>query len=146
VLALVFTGVAFVALVIAGLGVVSLLTDQDVIATEGLGPAPAAIGIVLTALVYAGALWAPLARSHPSYWNALWVALACYLAYLAGVGIGAALGGADPAVAAGVAGRIAIGWFGLVVAAAALASAWSAIALVRTRAGTPRWPWEGDEA
>ena len=52
--------------------------------------------------------------------------------------------GADLAVAAAVAGRIATTWFGVVVAAAALIAAWGGIALVRTRAQRPRWPWEDE--
>ena len=143
--ALALTLVSFLALVIAGLGVVSLVTDQDVIATPGLGQLPGITGIVGTAGAFALGVWLALLRPQSSFWNALWVAVACFLGYLVGVVVGILIAGAGPAVAAGVAGRIATGWFGLVVALAAVVSAWSAIALVRTRARRPRWPWESDE-
>lgn len=143
--ALAFTLVAFIALVIAGLGVVSLATNEDVIATPGLGQLPGVLGIVVAGAAFAAVVWAALRRPHPSFWNALWVAVTCFLGYLLGVVVGILVGGADPAVAAGVAGRTATGWVGMVVASAALVSAWSAIALVRTRAQRPRWPWERDD-
>lgn len=143
--ALGLTLVGFLALVIAGLGIVGLITDQDVIATPGLGQLPGIAGIVVTGCAFALSLWLALRGSDPSFWNALWVAVSCFLAYLIGVAAGILIAGADPAVAAGVAGRIATGWFGLVVTLAALVSAWSAIALVRTSARRPRWPWENDE-
>lgn len=145
VVALAFCLAGFVALIIAGLGVVALATDQDVIATPGLGQLPGVLGIVLAAGVFSLVLWSAVRRAHPSFWNALWVGLASFLGYLVGVGVGVLLTGADPAVAAGVAGRLATGWFGVVVIVAALVSAWSAIALVRTSARRPQWPWERDD-
>ncbi|MET0736541.1 MAG: hypothetical protein ABWY55_12975, partial [Microbacterium sp.] len=96
-------------------------------------------------------LWLTLRRRpagdarHPSFWNAGWITAATFLAYLAGLWVGAVATGADLAVATGVAGRIATSWFGVVVAAAALVSSWGGIALVRTTARRPRWPWEDDE-
>ncbi len=63
---------------------------------------------------------------------------------VAAIFVGAVATGADLAVASSVAGRIATTWFGVVVAAAALIAAWGGIALVRTRAQRPRWPWEDE--
>lgn len=143
--ALIFTLVGFIALIIAGLGVVGLATNDDLIATEGLGQFPGLFGIVVAAGAFALVLWTALRRSPPSFWDALWVGLASFLGYLVGIAIGVLLAGAGPALAVGVAGRVATSLFGVVVLFAALVSAWSAIALVKTRAGRPRWPWEGDE-
>ena len=40
------------------------------------------------------------------------------------------------------AGAFATSWFAVVLASTALIAGWTAVALVRTRAGRPRWPWE----
>ena len=74
----------------------------------------------------------------------LWAALACYVVYVVSMWIGVLSTGADLAVATGVAGRIATTWFGGVVAASGAVAAWGGIALVRTRAQRPRWPWEDE--
>lgn len=155
--ALAFATITFVALLIFGLGMVSLALGEDVISTPGLGQAPGIVATVLATIAFAAGLWiavrprraavrneADAARVSPSYWGAAWTTAASFLAFLAGVYLGAATTGPDPAVAAEVAGRIATSWFGAVVAAAALVSAWGGIALVRTRSGRPRWPWEDE--
>lgn len=132
----------FVALLIAGLGVTSLLLDAEVIGVPGLGQFP---GILATALAVAGfagslALW--LRRRHPSYLGALVCGAVPYLAYVLGVWFGAVVAGADLAAAAAAAGAVAASWFGVVIAGAGFVSGWGGIALVRTRARRPRWPWE----
>ena len=171
--ALAFATLGFVALLIFGLGMTSLATGQDVIATRGLGQVPGITGVVCATLAFAGGLWAAIARAgrrtdaaapardpapaaavaapitgagpqHPSYWGAAWTTAATFLAYLGGVWFGAVFTGADLGVATAVVGRLATTWFGLVVAAAAFVSAWSGIALVRTHARRPRWPWEDE--
>lgn len=143
----------FIALLIFGLGMLSLLLGEDVIATPGLGQWPGILATVLATAAFAGALWIAIrprqpaagqARPEPSYWGAAWTTAATFLAYLVGVSIGAASSGGDVAVAVAVAGRIATTWFGVVVAAAAVIPAWGGIALVRTRARRPRWPWEDE--
>ena len=140
----------FVALLIFGLGMVSLALSEDVIATPGLGQIPGILATACATAGFAGALWATIRRTRtddayqPSFWGAAWTAATSYLAYVAAIFVGAVATGADLAVAAAVAGRIATTWFGVVVAAAALIAAWGAIALVRTRAQRPRWPWEDE--
>jgi hypothetical protein len=163
----------FIALLIFGLGMTSLASGEDVIATPGLGQVPGIAGVVCATLAFAGGLWAAIGRAgavtdaapsapaaatgaaaagpgagvatrHPSYWGAAWTTAASFLAYLGGVWFGAAATGAGLGVATAVAGRLATSWFGLAVAAAAFVSAWSGIALVRTRARRPRWPWEDE--
>lgn len=146
-LALVFATVGFAALVIFGLGMASLVTGEAVIATPGLGQVPGIAGVVCALLAFAGGLWAAIGRAgvaHPSFWGAAWTTAASFLAYIGGVWFGALFTGADLGVATAVAGRLATSWFGLVVAAAAFVCAWSGIALVRTRARRPRWPWEDE--
>lgn len=81
---------------------------------------------------------------HPSFWGAAWTTAACFLAYVGGVWLGAVLTGVDVSVSTAVAGRLATSWFGLVVALAAFVCSWAGIALVRTRARRPHWPWEDE--
>lgn len=171
--ALAFATMGFVALLIFGLGMTSLAMGEDVIASPGLGQAPGITGVVCATLAFAGGLWAAIARAssrtdaaaptggaapaaagpgsiagagarHPSYWGAAWTTAATFLAYLGGVWFGAGFTGADLGVATAVVGRLATTWFGFVVAAAAFVSSWAGIALVRTRARRPRWPWEDE--
>ncbi|MBU4465020.1 MAG: hypothetical protein KKH75_04140 [Actinobacteria bacterium] len=143
--AVVFSLTGFVALVICGLGVTSLLTNADVIAVPGLGQLAGVLGSVLAAAAFAGVLWSAVRRPHPSFWAAISVAIAASLAYVARVVIGALVDGADAAAALGIVGRTVTSWFGAVVVLSGLVAAWGGIALVRTRAERPRWPWERGE-
>jgi len=142
--ALAFATAAFIALLIFGLGMVSLAIGEAVIEVPGLGQLPGILGTILTTAAFAGTLWAAVRRRSPTYWGAVWTAGACYLAYVVGVWFGAVVTGSDLAAAGSAAGRIATSWFGVVVAAAALVAAWGGIALVRTRSQRPRWPWEDE--
>lgn len=139
--ALALSTVGFVALLIAGLGMLSLLLDQDVIAVRGLGQVPGVVGTLLAVAAFAGALWTAI-RRRPTYLGALGCAAASFVAYVAGVWLGAAASGSDLAAAAAAAGGVAGSWFGVVVGGAALVAGWGGVALVRTRAERPRWPWE----
>ncbi len=51
----------------------------------------------------------------------------------------------DAARTAAAIGGFATSWFAVVLASAALVAGWVAVALVRTGADRPRWPWERDE-
>lgn len=144
--ALAFALIGFAALAICGLGVISLLLDADVIAVRGLGQLPGVAGMLLATAAFAGTLWRGLGSRHPSFWAAPVVALAAYLGELVGIVAGGLIAGTDPIAAIAAAGEVASSWRGLVVAVAALVSAWAGVALVRTRAGRPRWPWEGRDA
>jgi hypothetical protein len=142
--ALGFATAAFVALLIFGLGMTSLFLGEDVVATPGLGQIPGVVATTLAAGVFAAGLWAAIRRPPASYWGSAWTTAATFLAYVGGLWFSAVATGADLAVAAAVAGRIATTWFGLIVAIAAFVSSWGGIALVRTRASRPRWPWEDE--
>lgn len=143
--ALAFAVIGFVALVILGLGMTSLALDADVIAVRGLGQVPGVIGMLAAAAGFAGSLWIGVRSPHPSFWTAPVAALAAYLGEALGVLAGAVATGADLAAAVAAAGGIAVGWAGLVIGVAGLVAAWGGVALVRTRASRPRWPWEHDE-
>lgn len=144
-IALGYAVVGFAALAICSLGLTSLLTDQDVIAVSGLGQIPGILAMILGIGGFAAALWPFLAAEHPPYFGAFAAAVVALFGYLAGVAIGGFFSTGDFATAAAAAGGIATSWFGLVLAVAAFAAGWSGIALVRTRARRPRWPWERDE-
>ena len=140
--ALAFATMTFVALLIFGLGMLSLALGEDVISTPGLGQAPGIVATVLATAAFAGGLWVAVRprRSaddatprRPSFWGAAWTTAAVFLAYLVGVFVGAVATGADLAVAASVAGASRRPGSASVVAGAALISAWGGIALVRTR-------------
>jgi len=137
--------VAFLALAIGGLGMASLLLEADVIATPGVGQLAGILALTVSTGAFGGLLWAYLRRPQPSYVAALPVTVAAMLAYLVGFGLGAMLQGTDAALALAAAGGFATSWFALVLAGAAFVAAWSAVALVRTRAERPRWPWERDD-
>ena len=143
--ALAFAVIGFVALFVCGLGIASLVLNQDPISAPGFGQLPGILGSIASAAAFAGSLWVSLSRPRPSFWGALWTTAATFLGYLIGVCVGAFVEGADPALAASAVGRLATTWFGAVIAAAALVAGWGGIALVRTRARRPRWPWERND-
>lgn len=140
--ALAFATIGFLTLVIFGLGMLSLLLDEDVIAVPGLGQLPGILATALAVGAFAGVLWGALKTRHPSFWASALTALAPFAAYVGGVWIGAVATGADVAAATSAAGGVATSWSGAVIAAAGFIAGWAGIALVRTRARRPRWPWE----
>lgn len=144
-MALALTTVGFFTLAIAGLGLVSLATDADVLAVPGLGQIPGATGLVAAGAAYAASVWRMLRIARPRYSGAVWVTLIGYLVYGAATGFAALVVTGRAATAFAVTGALLVGWPGLVVAASAAVAAWSAVALVRTRASRPRWPWERDD-
>lgn len=139
--ALALATVAFVTLVIGGFGMLSLALDVDAIPVQGLGQMPGVIATVLATAAFAASLWIAI-RRRPWFAAALGCVAAPFLAYLVGIWLGGALTGADLAVAAAAVGAVATSWFGLLIAVAGLAAGWGGVALVRTRADRPRWPWE----
>lgn len=142
--ALALATVGFIALLIFALGMTSLLLEEDIVQTPGLGQIP---GVFATASATAGfalALWLGLRAARPSYRAALWTAAACYVAYVVALWLGVLVSSGQLPVATEVAGRVATSWFGLVIALAGVVAAAGGIALVRTRSGRPRWPWEDE--
>ena len=136
--AVVFATVGFFALLVAGFGLLSLATDAEVLPVAGLGPAPGIAGTAAAVVAFAAAAAALVRPPRPTYRGVWLVAVGCFLAYLVGVLV-------DLARAIAAAGGFATSWFAVLLASVALVAAWTAVALVRTRAGRPRWPWEHDE-
>ncbi|MFT4214922.1 MAG: hypothetical protein QM622_09125 [Microbacterium sp.] len=140
-----FAVIGFFALVIAGFGLLSLFLDAEVLAVPGLGPLPGVVAVALATLAFAGVMWVGARRRHPRYTSAAVAAVAAFLAYLLGLLVGAVLAGIDAGRALAALAGFATSWFAVVLALAACVAGWSGIALVRTRAARPRWPWEKDD-
>ncbi len=143
--AVAFATIAFATLVIFGFGMLSLALGEDVIEVRGLGQVPGIVSVAAATAAFALCLLPVVRRPAPSFGAVLWITAAVFLAYLVALWFGALGAGAGIAPATAVIGRIATTWFGAIVAGAAAISAWGGIALVRTRASRPRWPWERDE-
>lgn len=137
--------IGFFALAVFGLGALSIATDTDIIAVPGLGQGPGVFGMLIGILAFALTLLAALRRPRPAYPSALVVGLATAIAHLAGVWIGVLVGRGDIVLATAVAGGLVSGGASVVLLAAAAVAGWSGIALRRTRAQHPRWPWERDD-
>jgi hypothetical protein len=144
-LAVVFATVGFFALAIAGLGLASLFLDADIIGVPGLGQIPGVAGMILAGAAFAATLLVGVRAPHPSLWIAAIAAVTAWLGEAVGVVVGGLVTGGDPAAVVAAAGGVAVGWPGLVIAAAALVAGCGGVALVRTRADRPRWPWERDD-
>ena len=110
-----------------------------------LGQLPGVLGMVLGVLVFALALWAVLADRRPSFVATVFLALGAALAHLGGVWAAAVAEGAGAVGATAAAGQLVLGGASAVIVVAALIAAWVAIALRRTAARAPRWPWEKDD-
>lgn len=136
--------VAFVALLIFALGITSLLVGASIVQTPGLGQVPGIFATAVTVGAFALALWLGLRRPQPRYRTAGWTAASCYAAYVGALWAGTLVASGQFAVASEVAARVATTWFGVAVAVAAGLCAWGGIALARTRAQRPRWPWEDE--
>lgn len=135
--------VGFGALAVFGLGFTSLFTDADVVSTPGLGNIPGIVAMLATALAFlVGEVFAVRRRS---YVDVVFVTAGVVLAYLIGLVLGGILFGVDAARAVAAASGFVTSWFAVVLAASAAVAAWAGVALVRTRAQRPQWPWEGDE-
>lgn len=145
VLALVLATVGFFALAVFGLGALSVLTDADIIAVTGLGPVPGVVGMLAAVAAFALTLWSALRRPHPSFVAAVTISLVVGLAHLAGVWTAVITGSGNAIIATAVAGGLVRGGASAVLLVAAAIAAWSGIALRRTRASRPQWPWERDD-
>ena len=128
-----------------GLGAVSVLTDADIIAVPGLGPVPGVTGMLAAVVAFALMLWSTLRRQHPSFVATIAIALVAALAHLAGVWAAVLIGVGNVIIATAVADDLVRGGGSAVLLLAAAIGAWGGIAVRRTRAARPRWPWEGDE-
>ncbi|MGS0562921.1 hypothetical protein [Microbacterium aurugineum] len=137
--------ISFFALAVFGLGALSVATDTDIISTPDLGQAPGVVGMLAAVVAFAVLLGVTLRTRRPSFVSTITIALVTVLAHLAVVWFAVLLGTSDVVIATAVAGDLVRGGASAVLLAAALIAAWGGVALRRTRAEHPRWPWERDE-
>lgn len=142
VLALVLAIISFFALTIGGLGFLSLLTETDIISVPGLGQLPGVLGMLAAVAIFALLLGFVLRASHPSYFASIGVALATALVHLGTIWITASGTGDGPVSAGAVVGQLVLGGASALITGAAFIAAWGGIALRRTHAQHPQWPWE----
>ncbi|WP_309128416.1 hypothetical protein [Microbacterium sp.] len=142
ILALVIGVTSFVSLTILGLGMLSYFADVDIISVPELSMWPGIVGMVAATLVFAVITRSVLSRPHPSFRSAATIGFCSALTHLAGVWLGALLGGVGLVHAAAAVSQLIVRGSSLVVLTAAAVGAWAAIALRRTRASAPHWPWE----
>lgn len=137
--------VVFAAVLIAAFGVVSLLVNEDVIVTPGLGQMPGIIAVAASLGAVAVTIWVRIPAR--GVWGTLgWAALAAFLGYLVGLGVASVVASADVVLALSAVGRAATTWPGLVVIAAAILAAALALAVAGGAGENARWPWErGDD-
>lgn len=145
VLATAMTTIGFFALTVFGLGALSIATDADVIAVPGLGQAPGIVGMVAAVAVFAGILWLAVRIARPRFRSVWTIALAAALAHLLVVSVAALVVTGEFVTALAVMGGLITGGASLVVLVAAAVAGWAGVALRRTRASRPRWPWEKDD-
>lgn len=144
-MAVVLATISFFALAVFGLGALSVATDTDIISTPDLGQAPGVVGMLAAVVAFAVLLGVTLRTRRPSFVATITIALVAVLAHLAVVWFAVLLGTSDIVIATAVAGDLVRGGVSAVLVVAALIAAWGGVALRRTRAEHPRWPWERDE-
>ncbi|TCJ23531.1 hypothetical protein E0W80_10335 [Microbacterium sp. PI-1] len=137
--------ISFFALAVFGLGALSVATDTDIISTPDLGQAPGVVGMLAAVVAFAVLLGVTLRTRRPSFVSTITIALVTVLAHLVVVWFAVLLGTSDVVIATAVAGDLVRGGVSAVLLVAALIAAWGGVALRRTRAEHPRWPWERDE-
>lgn len=137
-----FTSVGYFALLVAGLGVGSMAADADVITTQGLSVIAAYIAAAAAIGGFALFLIGPASRDRPSYWHAASTAVGSAAVHVLTLGIVALVETGDLGVVGGVVSEVLLGWVSPVVFGTAAVAAWAAIALRRTKADRPQWPWE----
>lgn len=138
--------VCFGAFGILGLGMLSYFGDTDIISVEGLTLWPGVIGMFVAIAVFGALAAHVLRRPVPSFGAIVLVSVGAALGHLATVWLSATIGGAGIAHAAAAASQIVLRGSSAVVLVAALIAGWIAVALRRSRSGTPRWPWERDDS
>lgn len=141
--------ITFFALIIASLGLISLLLDANVIEDQPagspqLGAVPGAAGVACALAAWLVVVIPALKR--PGAGMGVLAGLAAAIAYVLAILVAAVLMGTDPARATAMAGRLITLGFAPAVAVAGMLTAVGATVAMRTSGrGTPRWPWERGE-
>lgn len=141
-LALVVGGVCFAALSILGLGMTSFFTNTDVVSVEGLSMWPGIVGMIVAIILYGVVLGVQLRPQHPRFSAALLAALVAVVGHLIAVWVSAMADSAGYAHAFAAIAQLVTGGSSAVLLVSGLLAGLLAIALRRSRGGTPQWPWE----
>lgn len=139
------TTVGFFALAVFGLGMLSFITDADIIAVPGLGQAPGVIGMIVAVAVFVGVLWLAVRITHPKFRSVWSISILTAIAHLLAVGTGVLFTSGDFVKGLSVMGGLITGGTSVVLLIVAAVAAWAGVALRRTRAARPRWPWERED-
>lgn len=145
VLATVMTAIGFFALALFGLGVLSVITDSDVISVPGTGQAPGIVGMILAIAAFAGVLWLAVRGAHPKFRSVWTIAIVTALVHLLGVGATAMIVVGEVVTPLAVMSELVTGGASLVVLVAAAVAGWVGVALRRARRSRPQWPWERED-
>lgn len=140
-----FASIGYLALLVAGLGIASAIVDDDIISTPGtsLIAAYAAAGVAIAA--FALLLAGPVSRAKPGYWSAVSTAIGSAGVYVIALAVAVFVSSADLSLVGSVLREVLVGWVVPVVLGSAFVAAWAGIALRRTNASQPRWPWEDED-
>lgn len=135
----------FFALVVLGFGILTFVSDRDVIAVPGLGQAPGILGMLAALIAFVGTSRTTLMPDRPTYPPVVVTTLATSLAHLVVVWMAVLIAGHGFVTATSVAGDLIRYGPTMILFFAAAIAAWSGVALRRTRAKSPQWPWERDD-
>ncbi len=136
--------VSFAALAILALGMLSYFAGIDVISAEGVYRWAGITAMIAAIAGFAGMAAWTLRAAHPSYVSALLIALVATLVHLVVMTLAVLIGGETTVGAITAMSMLVTQGASLAIFLAAVVAAWIAIALRRTRAGRPHWPWEDD--
>lgn len=137
-----FCGVGYLALVICGLGLVSLAQDDDVISTPDIGALSGYVAVAASVVAFMLLLWGSIAPERPSFGATPSIALASAAVHALALGVSAFAATADLGSAGAAMSEVLLSWVSPTIVVTAAIAAWAGIALRRTRSGRPRWPWE----
>ncbi|GGD61413.1 hypothetical protein [Microbacterium murale] len=139
------TTIGFFAIAVFGLGALSIVTDAEIIEVPEAGQAPGIVGMVIAVAVFAAILYLAVRITHPKFRSVWAISIATAFAHLIAAGIGAVAVTGDFVNALAVMGELITGGASLVILLTAAIAGWAGVALRRTRAKRPRWPWERDD-
>lgn len=143
-LATVMTTVGFFAIAVLGLGILSAVTDRDIISFPGLGPVPGVVGMIGAIVVFAGLTSLAVRMKQPRFRSVWTIAIMTGLGHLLTVGVAVLVNTGEFVDALSVMSGLVTGGASAVLTAVAAVAGWVAVALRRTRASRPRWPWENE--
>lgn len=145
ILATVMATIGFFALTVFGLGALSIVTDADIISIPDLGQVPGVVGMIIAIASFAGILWLAVRSTSPRFRSVWTIAVSSALAHLLAVAVAVLVVRGEFVTALAVMGALVTGGASAVILVTAAIAGWAGVALRRTRAARPRWPWEQDE-